>query len=370
VAARVQGCLHGSELLARIGGDEFTVVKPLTADSGSCEGLTRRILDAFHTPFSGAGEGIRITASIGISHFPEDGENAGELCQSADAAMFHAKRGNREYHVFDISMKHAMVRKLRIQKLILAALERNEFSPCFQPLYDLESGDLVRFEALCRWNSPELGEVPPSEFIPIAEEIGLISEIGLRILREACLQARKWQVDRQHPVQIAVNVSALQFARDEFVENVAETLRTTGLPPELLELEITESVLVREPEESVRKMEVLREMGISLSIDDFGTGYSSLSYLQSMPVNAVKIDRSFTANLGRNTTADTMIKSVIAMGRTLGLRVVTEGVENAGQLDIIRQLGSHEAQGYFMGRPETAALALERVMQKTPAEVI
>jgi diguanylate cyclase (GGDEF)-like protein/PAS domain S-box-containing protein len=370
VAARLQSCLHEHEIPARIGGDEFTVVKPLAEDSASAEELTQRILEAFRIPFSGAGQGIRIGASIGVSHFPEDGEDANELYQSADAAMFHAKRTNHEYHVFDASMKSAMVRKLKIQKLIVTALERNEFAPCFQPLYDLETGDVVRFEALCRWVSPELGDVPPSEFIPIAEEIGLITELGLRILREACMQARKWQLNENRPVQIAVNVSALQFARDEFVSSVAEILRTTGLAPELLELEITESVLVRDPEESVRKMQVLRDMGVSLSIDDFGTGYSSLSYLQTMPVNAVKIDRSFTANLGRNTTAVTMIKSVIAMGRTLGLRVVTEGVENAGQLDIIRQLGSHEAQGYFMGRPESAALALERVTKQTLAEVI
>jgi len=369
VAARLQLCLAPSELLARIGGDEFTVTTPV-ARGESAEDLARRLLRTFEKPFEVSGQGIRIGASIGVSHFPEDAESASELCQSADAAMFHAKRNNREYHVFDASMKHAMVRKLKIQKLMLAALQRGEFRPQFQPLYDLGSGELVRFEALCRWSSPELGDVPPSEFIPVAEETGFISQIGLSILRESCEQARNWQMNGRRPVQIAVNVSALQFARDEFVENVAEILRSTGLAPELLELEITESVLVRDPQESIEKMQQLREMGVSLSIDDFGTGYSSLSYLQTMPVNAVKIDRSFTASLGRNSTAVTMIKSVIAMGRTLGLRVVTEGVENEGQLNIVRQLGSHEAQGYYMGRPESAEKALERIRNDAFAEVI
>jgi EAL domain-containing protein (putative c-di-GMP-specific phosphodiesterase class I) len=278
--------------------------------------------------------------------------------------MYSAKyNGSNRYQFFTSQMKEDAHERLIVESCLRRALEQNEISVQFQPQYELAGNRLVRFEALCRWKSAELGSVPPQRFIPIAEETGTIVPIGLHVLREACAQAVEWQAART-PIQVAVNVSAVQFSRADFVDSVVEVLRETGLNPGLLDLELTESSFVRDKDDSVRKMNALRRYGVRISIDDFGTGYSSLSYLQSMPVDALKVDRSFTAKIASSPTAVSMVRAVIAMARALGLRVVTEGVENLDQADILRHLGCDEVQGFLYGRPEDHQASMERVWRE------
>jgi len=362
IAQRLDASLDSMQILSRIGGDEFAVIQPMASGKQSSEDLASRLLASFRDPFLVASSRIQVAASIGISRYPIDGEDGEQLLQNADMAMYHAKRNGKGSYFFDSAIREAIERRLAIRKLLPGAAERGEFFAQYQPIENLSNGLIVRFEALCRWNNPQLGSVSPLEFIPIAEETGQIHAIGHWILDEACLQGRRWQKNKNAPVHLAVNLSAVQFLGEEFVDNVTRILAITGFPAHLLELELTESVLIREAEESIRKMHRLRKLGVELSIDDFGTGYSSLSYLQTMPIDAVKIDRSFTASLDSSPAAVTMVRSIIAMARTLGLRVVTEGVESSSQLEIVRQLGSDEAQGFYLGKPDDAETALKLVM--------
>ena len=364
VGARVRERLQDSDLLARVGGDEFSIV--LTGMDGpkapAC--VAQRLLKAFNSPFQIESREINIGASIGISRYPLDGDDSITLVQSADAAMYCAKRsGAGRYQFFTPQMKQDAHQRLMIESRLQRALDHHELSVQFQPQYELASNTLVRFEALCRWFNPELGQVPPDRFIPVAEKTGLIAEIGKFVLREACRQALQWQGGRL-PVQVAVNVSAVQFARADFVNSVIDILHETGLGPALLELELTESSLIQDREDAVRKMHFLKTLGVRMSIDDFGTGYSSLSYLQNMPVDALKVDRSFTGKLGSSQTALSMVRAMIAMARALGIRVVTEGVENSAQVEILRQLGCDEVQGYYFGRPEDGKASVERVFRE------
>jgi diguanylate cyclase (GGDEF)-like protein/PAS domain S-box-containing protein len=379
VGRRLARCMGPVEVLARIGGDEFTVIQPVcgplpTANAGDnvparVEAvLAQNLLNALNRPFVVNGQEIRIGASIGISRYPGDGLDGGDLLQSADAAMYYAKRDKQGYHFFNAQMHYAVHRRLKVENQLRGAIERHELSVEFQPLYDLSSEKLIRFEALCRWHNAELGQVLPLEFIPVAEETGLIAAIGRYVLVRACEEALRWQEIDRPPIIVAVNVSASQFHRHHFVEEVGEVLRETSLPASLLEIEITESALIGDMDESVDKMRRFREMGIGISIDDFGTGYSSLSYLQNMPVGALKIDQSFTTRLERDASAAPMVRSIIAMGHALGLRVVSEGIENKQQLKLLQQLGTDEVQGYYFGRPESAGKALERVLRERPSE--
>jgi EAL domain-containing protein (putative c-di-GMP-specific phosphodiesterase class I) len=266
-------------------------------------------------------------------------------------------------------MHASAVRRLALENQLRGAIERDELSVVFQPLFDLRSEALIRFEALCRWNNREFGAVSPAEFIPIAEECGLIADIGNFVLRTACRHAASWQ-SSGHAIRVAVNVSLAQFASKRFVEEVIDALDDMRLPHHLLELEITESTLMDNVNDSVRKMQRLRDSGIKISIDDFGTGYSSLSYLQSMPVECLKIDRSFISRLDCDPAAAPMVRSIIALGHALGLRVVSEGVENQAQVTALRSLGSDEVQGYYFGRPEPASFALERVQNARSEELV
>jgi len=231
----------------------------------------------------------------------------------------------------------------------------------FQPQFEIATGKLVRFEALCRWNSAELGTIPPDRFIPIAEQTGLIMEIGRRILHEALRQAKSW-TDSGRRIGIAVNVSPMQFMRPDFTHVIAELLAQLNFPPSLLELEITEGIFIRDLNLAVVRIRELQRLGLSIALDDFGTGYSSLSYLQRMPIDAVKLDRSFVSELTTDAATVSMVRSVLAMAEALKLRVITEGVETEQQLNILRALGCDEAQGYLLGRPEKAEMALQRVL--------
>ena len=367
VADRLRATLeeaeHGS-LLGRISGDKFGVIVRGADNTKGPAQLAERLLATFAAPFRVRESELPVSANAGISRYPADGQDPDVLMQSANAAMHDSKRtGLNRYCFCSTRLKNDVSERLLLGSLLGKALADGEMCVEFQPQYEMPGNRLVGFEALCRWHSPVLGEVEPARFIPPAEESGLIVAIGQFVLREACLRAVEWQTGLT-PVRVAVNVSAVQFGRADFVESVLGIVRETGLYPRLLELELTESSLVKDPEESAKKMMELRAFGVRIAIDDFGTGYSSLSYLQHMAVDTLKVDRTFTARLGRNSTSVTMVRAIIAMGQALGLRIVTEGVETETQAEILRQLGSDEVQGDLYGRPETARAALERVWRE------
>ena len=356
--------ISAHDLLARISGDKFGVIVRGADNTEGPARLAERLLAAFAEPFHHPRGEFPLSANAGISRYPTDGDDPDVLLQSASAAMHDSKRaGPNRYCFCTPRLKNDVSERLLLGRHLGKALAEREMCVEFQPLYEVPGNRLVGFEALCRWHSAVLGEVEPARFIPAAEESGLIVAIGQFVLREACLRAVEWQTGLT-PVRVAVNVSAVQFGRTDFVESVLTIVRETGLYPRLLELELTESSLVKDPEESARKMVELRAFGMRIAIDDFGTGYSSLSYLQHMTVDTLKVDRTFTARLGRNSTAVTMVRAIIAMGQALGLRVVTEGVETETQAEILRQLGTDEVQGDLYGRPETANAAMERVWKE------
>jgi len=241
--------------------------------------------------------------------------------------------------------------RLTLENELRGAIARNEISVHYQPEFEVDSLRLIRFEALARWTHPILGQIPPDKFIPIAEESGLIVALGAYVMEHACAEALKWQGILPHPVQVAVNVSSIQFHRKGFVEDVGIILRQTGLKPELLQIEFTESVMLRGALSSAEPMNRLRDMGISLAIDDFGTGYSCLSYLPSLPFDVLKIDRSFVKDLGKSPESESMVRTLIMLASNIGMRVIVEGVETQEQLDLIRIYGANEVQGYLLGRP-------------------
>ncbi|HEX4321729.1 MAG TPA: EAL domain-containing protein [Acidobacteriaceae bacterium] len=291
------------------------------------------------------------------------GSKTDSLLKFARAAMLEARsRGGDSIHVADPALQERAVERHQIELALIRGLRRDEFRVVFQPQFEVATGRLVRFEALCRWDSAELGPIAPDRFIPIAEQTGLISEIGRRIMHEALRQAKNW-TDSGRQIGIGVNISPMQFMRPDFTHSITELLANSKFPPSLLELEITEGIFIRDLNLAVARIRELQRLGLSIALDDFGTGYSSLSYLQRMPINAVKLDRSFVSELTTDTATVSMVRSVLAMAKALNLRVVTEGVETQQQLDILKALGCDEAQGYLLGRPESAEQAQQRVLK-------
>ena len=284
------------------------------------------------------------------------------LLKYARAAMLEARsRGGDAIFVADPALQERAAQRHQIESALLQGLRQDEFRVVFQPQFQIATGNLVRFEALCRWNSAELGTVPPDRFIPIAEQTGLISEIGRRVMHDALREAKLWAGSGRQ-IGVAVNISPMQFMRPDFTQIVTEALASSGFPPHLLELEITEGIFIRDLNLAVARIRELQRLGLSIALDDFGTGYSSLSYLQRMPIDAVKLDRSFVSDITSDPATVSMVRSVLSMAEALHLRVITEGVETDAQLQILRSLGCDEAQGYLLGRPETAELALRRVL--------
>jgi len=284
------------------------------------------------------------------------------LLKYARAAMLEARsRGGDAIFVADPALQERAAQRHQIESALLKGLRQDEFRVVFQPQFQIATGNLVRFEALCRWNSAELGMVPPDRFIPIAEQTGLISEIGRRVMHDALREAKLWAGSGRQ-IGIAVNISPMQFMRPDFTQMVTEALSISGFPPKLLELEITEGIFIRDLNLAVARIRELQRLGLSIALDDFGTGYSSLSYLQRMPIDAVKLDRSFVSDITSDPATVSMVRSVLSMAEALHLRVITEGVETEAQLQILRSLGCDEAQGYLLGRPESAELALRRVL--------
>lgn len=367
VAKRLVGVIREADTLARNGGDEFVLVVTDLRTLDGARAVALKVLDVISRPFLLDGCEIFITASIGISVYPLHGQEPGTLHCHADAAMYEVKRiGKNTFSFFNPEIGAAARERLELEVNLRRALERGELSLHFQPQRRLATGDLVGFEALLRWRHPVLGNIPPGKFIPIAEDTGLIVPIGTWVLEEACRQCRTWQKRGHRPVRVAVNISAAQFVRPDFVGVVESALRRTGLSSECLELEMTESLVMGDFEEAARRMNLLRALGVRIAIDDFGTGYSSLSYLRRLPIDALKADRSFLRGVGTDRNALALLQALVSLAHSLGVRIVIEGIETEEQFQCVREIGSDDGQGYFLGRPQPlSANEVEALMVHT-----
>jgi diguanylate cyclase (GGDEF)-like protein/PAS domain S-box-containing protein len=352
LATRLRAWVREGDLLARLGGDEFMVIMNNIHAREDAVMLAKNLLEEISTSFEVKGHTLSIAASIGISIFPDDAANAEELMQQADSAMYSGKRGGKNrVTCFTPEIGSEVRERLTLEHLLRGAIARREIFVHYQPEFDLADLRLTRFEALARWTHPTLGRIPPDKFIPIAEESGMIDTLGAYILEQACAEAVRWQTIMPDPIQIAVNVSSLQFRRKGFVEEVRAILERTKLAPDLLQIEITESAMVGGFQQTAETIHRLRLMGISMAIDDFGTGYSNLSYLPSLDFDALKIDRSFVTNLDTQPESESMIRTLIALAHEFAMVVIVEGVETEEQLAIVKRLGANEVQGYLTGRP-------------------
>jgi len=352
VAARLRSWVREGDLLGRLGGDEFLVVMNQLHAREEAVRTAENLLDAIADPFEVKGHVLAIGASIGISIFPYDATDAEELIQQADSAMYVAKReGRNRAMCFTPEIGHEVHERMNLENLLRGAVARHEITVHYQPQFELADQRLISFEALARWTHPGLGRIAPDKFIPIAEESGMIWSLGSYIMEQACMEAVQWQKRMPYPIPVAINASSLQFRRKGFVEEVSAILKRTGLKPELLQIEITESAMVGGLPQAAEIIFRLRKMGISMAIDDFGTGYSSLSYLPSLAFDVLKIDRSFVKDLDGQPESESMIRTLIGLAHNFGMRVIVEGVENPQQLAIIKALGANGVQGFLTGRP-------------------
>jgi diguanylate cyclase (GGDEF)-like protein/PAS domain S-box-containing protein len=355
VAGRLSSCIRESDTLARLGGDEFVILAEGFEDADYLTRLGERILTAISEPFRLQGYEYYLGVSIGISVYPTDGVDGPTLLRCADSAMYSAKEGGRNHYQFYTPELNARTQqRYHLEKNLRYALERNEMQLHYQPKLDLQSGRVVGAEVLVRWNNPESGMMLPTEFIPIAEETGLIIPIGRWVLEQACLQTAAWRKHAMPDLSIAVNLSPRQFQDGNLVNVVAEILERSGLPPHVLEFEITENLLMSDIEKLTPTFDALIKLGVTFSLDDFGTGYSSLSYLQRFPIANIKIDRSFIKGIPANRDSVALTQTIIAMARSLNMHVTAEGVEDAAQMAFLRDAGCNEIQGDYFSTPVTA----------------
>ena len=352
VGVRLTSRLRKADIVARIGGDEFAVVISDVDQGNDVQTICDQLLQVVTEPYELSGESSSVTTSIGIAIFPEDGGDVQTLLKHADAAMYRAKESGKNRYVFyEPEMNQRAEERLELTRKMRDALEHEKFGLCYQPLYDLASGRLVGVEALVRWKDEDGNLIPPARFIPVAEDSGLIVPLGNWVLRQACIQAQQWRDQELEFGRLSVNISGRQFNDEGLQSAVAEALAASGLPGERLELEITESWVMEGPYRAEQQMRLLREMGINLVIDDFGVANSSMAYLKGLPVQKLKIDRSFVRDILSDSDDAAIVSAMIAMGHSLGLRVVAEGVETSEQSAFLRGTGCDEVQGYLFGRP-------------------
>ena len=348
VSDRLRAALRDNDLVARLGGDEFSVIQRDLADAGEAGQLAERLIEVLSKPYDLNGQQVVIGASVGIALAPTDGESADDLLKNADMALYRAKdEGRGVFRYFQSEMDARMKARRQLEMELRAALIMGEFELYYQPFVSTETNAVTGFEALLRWKHPQRGMVSPLEFIPLAEEIGLITPIGEWVLRKACAEAATWPIH----MRVAVNLSAVQFRGHKLTPVVASALASAGLRPDRLELEITESVLLRDSQANITTLHQLRELGVRISMDDFGTGYSSLSYLRSFPFDKIKIDQSFVRDMAANSGDAAIVRAVTGLGASLGISTTAEGVETLAQLEQLRAEGCTEVQGYFLGRP-------------------
>jgi diguanylate cyclase (GGDEF)-like protein len=348
VAGRLRGCVRETDTISRVGGDEFSIIQVDIAGATDAERLARRISEAVSAPYDLSGHLVIVNTSIGIALAPADGTEADDLLKNADMALYGAKADGRGvYKFFEPAMDARMKARCALELALRKALEQGEFELYYQPTVSLLNEDVHGCEALLRWNHPERGVVPPLEFIPVAEEIGLIVTLGEWVIRQACADAAKWPGN----VSVAVNLSPTQLNSKNLVPTVLSALATSQLPAHRLELEITETVLMQNTETTLRTLHQLRALGIRIAMDDFGTGYSSLSYLRSFPFDKIKIDRCFINGLGDSPGSAAIVRAVADLADSLSMSTTAEGVETRAQLDHVRELGCTDVQGYFYSRP-------------------
>ncbi|MGH2354897.1 MAG: putative bifunctional diguanylate cyclase/phosphodiesterase [Chloroflexota bacterium] len=370
VAERLQACVRSGDTVTRFGGDEFAVLLEGVESVADAIPVAERITQALDAPFTLEGQEVRVTASIGVAFGDPGCPCPDDLLRAADVALYQAKaRGKARYEVFEPGMNGRALARLALENDLRRALERGEFSVHYQPIACLATGQIAEVEALVRWHHPHRGLVPPAEFIPLAEQNGLIVQVGQWVLDQACRQLRAWRTHYPGvpPLTMSVNLSARQFQQPDLADVISGILRETGVPAGCLKLEITESAAVEDAELTVATLWLLKGLGVQLAIDDFGTGYSSLSYLKRFPVDALKIDRSFVEGLGHHPEDTAIVHAVVAFAKALGLSVTAEGTETADQLAHLRGLGCDRAQGYYLARPLpaddiTALLAAGRPM--------
>lgn len=372
IAHRLEICLRDGDTIARLGGDEFTILLDGIKDYSDGQRVAERVQEVLEQPFRLAGREVFVTASVGIKYSCGGDEQPEDHLRDADTAMYCAKAlGKAQSQVFDARMHARALTLLEIESDLRRAMEREELEVHYQPIVALESGRISGFEALVRWPHPERGMISPTDFIPIAEETGLVIQIDRWVLKQACLQMRRWQEALPHTGQmkISVNLSCKQFMQPTIVEQVLETLRETGLDPSSLKLEITESVMMERGDYAMSVLEQLSKAGIELSLDDFGTGYSSLSYIHHFPVNTLKIDQSFIKRIGGEQNGE-IVRAVVALARNLGLEVVAEGIETVMQLDQLKALGCEQGQGYYFSEPVDEESATELIQREARGKLL
>jgi diguanylate cyclase (GGDEF)-like protein len=372
VAARLRSSLRDSDTVARLSGDEFVVILSEHQDQKLSPDIVQRVMDSVAQPVILGTKEFMVTCSIGVAVYPSEGTPADSLIEHADIAMYRAKKlGRNNFQFYTPAMNEESQERVRIEGALRTALERNEFVLHYQPQVDLASGRIVGMEALIRWQHPELGMVPPSRFIGVAEETGLIVPIGAWVMRAACAQNKAWQDAGLGRLRVAVNLSARQFGAADLLERIEQALQDSALDPGCLEIELTESLFMSDVTPAVDLLHRMKALGVQLSIDDFGTGYSSLSYLSRFPIDTLKIDRSFVADITHDANDAAIVTSIIALAHNLKLAVIAEGVENVEQLDYLRRHGCDEIQGYYFSRPLPAEqfeqLLHQRLALPTPS---
>jgi diguanylate cyclase (GGDEF)-like protein len=352
MAKRLRSVVRSSDVVARLGGDEFMILLNEIAGRQQAEAVAHHLLSTFSAPMVLSGHECRVTASIGIAMFPDDGEDEQTLMKNADIAMYYAKgEGKNDVRFFSAEIKTQSIDRLKIESSLQHAVERNEFCLHYQPKLDVITGKIAGVEALLRWTHPELGLLPPMQFIPLAEETGLIVMIGKWVLNTACVQNMAWQRAGLPPVSMAINVSPRQFSDMNLLQDIDDALALSGMDPKYLQIEITESMVMLNIERTIRVLDAIQSRGVRLAIDDFGTGYSSMSMLKRFPIDTIKIDRSFVRDLPENSEDKAIAQAIISMGKALGLTIVAEGVETREQDAFLRAHACDEIQGYLFSRP-------------------
>ena len=358
VAKRLTDCVFAGDLVARLGGDEFVILLTDINLAGVSK-VADKVINLFSQPFYIAGQQQNITTSMGICLFPEDGEDTQTLLRKADTAMYHAKSmGKNSYQFFTEAINQRLIWRVDMENDLRHALETKQFHLVYQPQMCSSKAKVIGVEALIRWNHPTKGFIPPSEFIPIAEETGLILQLGEWILQTACLQTKQW-LELGFDLTVSVNLSARQLNQKNLLAVIAETLRYTQLPAQNLILELTESMMMSNVEAHIVELQTFKALGVHISIDDFGTGYSSLSYLKRLPIDELKIDKSFIDDIDCNENDRDIVRSIITLGHNLHLKVVAEGVEKQTQLDFLKDNGCDIIQGYFYSKPLTVTALVE-----------
>jgi diguanylate cyclase (GGDEF)-like protein len=364
--ARMGGLDEPDEFLARLGGDEFIILLPDINDRHAPGHLAHRLIEALSQPFFLSDHEFYVSASIGITLYPSDGRQGHELVKNADIAMYHAKEhGKNNYQYYLESMNVLAHERLSLESKLRRALENNELCLHYQPQVDAVSGQIVGVEALLRWFDADQGLIPPDTFIPVAENSGLILGIGEWVIREACRQSKAWQTAGLGDIVVSVNISGVQFARQNVPELIAAALREHNLPPAYLETEITESVIMAQPDRAIQQLAAIKSLGVGIALDDFGTGYSSFSYLHRFPIDTLKIDRSFVSDICHKTEHAEIVAAIIAMSHILKLRVVAEGIEDQAQLQLLADRACDVIQGYLFSQPIPAEQMAQLLAKRT-----